>query len=133
MLIYKMGSTDDPANFRPITLQPVWYKIFASVYSSAILDFLQQNRYIDKTIQKGFWRGVDGVMEHTELLAHLLKDAKRRQRSITVTMLDLKNEIGEVQHNLIISALRYHQLPLELPLELTLELPLKFTELFKNI
>jgi len=65
VLIYKKGSTDDPANFRPIALQPVWSKLFASVYSTSILDYLEQNRYIDKSIQKGFWRGVDGVMEHT--------------------------------------------------------------------
>jgi len=121
VLIYKKGSTDDPANFRPITLQPVWYKIFASVYLPSIFDFLEQNRYIDKSLQKGFWRGVDGGMEHTELLSHLLKDAKRSQCSITVSMLDLKKEFGEVHHNLIISALHYDHLPQE------------FTELFKNI
>ena len=64
---------------------------------------------------------MDGILEHTELRAHLVKDAKRRQRSITATVLDLKNAFGEVQNNLIISALHYRHLPLE------------FTELFKNI
>lgn len=28
ILIYKKGDTNDPSNFRPITLQPVWYKSF---------------------------------------------------------------------------------------------------------
>jgi len=64
---------------------------------------------------------VGGVMEHTELLSHLLKDAKRSQRSITVAMLDLNNAFEEVHHDLIISALRYNHLPQE------------FTELIKNI
>ena len=35
ILIYKKGNTDDPANFRPVTLQPVFYKILASVIWSA--------------------------------------------------------------------------------------------------
>ena len=76
VLVYKKGCTDDPANFRPITVQPVWYKVFASVYAREMLNFLEHNNYINKNIQKGFWRGVDGVMEHTELLSHFLKDAK---------------------------------------------------------
>ena len=113
ILIYKKGDTNDPANFRPITLQPVWYKIFASVYASAIYNFMIDNSYIDKNLQKGFWKGVDGVTEHTEMLAHILNTAKREQRSVTVALLDLRNAFGEVDHNLIAASLRYHHAPLD--------------------
>ena len=51
------------------------------------------------------------MMEHTETLAHLLRDAKHAQREITVVLLDLRNAFGSVHHNLIRSALRYHHLP----------------------
>ena len=90
ILIYKIGDTNDPANFRQITLQPVWYKIFASVYASAIYNFMIDNSYIDKNLQKRFWKGVDGVTEHTEMLAHILNTAKREQRSITVALQSFK-------------------------------------------
>ena len=40
ILIYKKGDTSYPSNFRPITLQPVWYKIFASTIKSKMQDFL---------------------------------------------------------------------------------------------
>ena len=65
--MYKKGDTDDQANFRPITLQPVWYStgvIFELFSSSAISNFMID--YIDQNLQKGFWKGVDGVTEHTE-------------------------------------------------------------------
>jgi hypothetical protein len=114
ILIYKKGDTTDPANFRPITLQPVWYKIYATAYASSLYNFLQENNYLDNSLQKGFWKGVDGVTEHTELLSHLLNTAKRDQRSITVALLDLKNAFGEVHHELIATALRYHHVPTEL-------------------
>ena len=114
ILIYKKGDTTDPANFRPITLQPVWYKIYATAYASTLYNFLQENNYLDNSLQKGFWKGVDGVTEHTELLSHLLNTAKREQRSITVALLDLKNAFGEVHHELIATALRYHHVPTEL-------------------
>ena len=61
--------------------------------------------------QKGFWPGIDGVSEHTEILTHLIKDAKKHSRSLIITLLDLKNVFGEVHHELIKSALRYHHVP----------------------
>ena len=74
-------------------------------------DFLVENNYIDRSIQKGFWPKTDGVTEHTELLTHIMKDAKRNGRSLTVVLLDLRNAFGEIQHDLIRSALKYHHLP----------------------
>ena len=71
------------------------------------------NNYIDKNLQKGFWKGVDGVTEHTEMLAHILKTAKQEQRSVTVALLDLRNAFGEVNHNLIAAALKFHHAPLD--------------------
>ena len=111
ILIFKKGDTSDPSNFRPITLQPVWYKICASVMKKRMYDFLVENNYIDRSIQKGFWPKTDGVTEHTELLTHIMKDAKRNGRSLTVVLLDLRNAFGEIQHDLIRSALKYHHLP----------------------
>ena len=40
-----------------------------------------------------------------------MKEAKRHQRSIIVTLLDLRNAFGEVNHKLIDSTLRYHHVP----------------------
>jgi len=60
-----------------------------------MLDVLDRNRYINKSIQKGFWKGINGIPEHTELLAHLPKEAKRKQRSITITLLDLKTHLAK--------------------------------------
>jgi hypothetical protein len=111
ILIYKKGDTSDPANFRPITLQPVFYKILAIVMKKRMYEFLSNNHYLDKTRQKGFWPKVDGVGEHTETLTRIMNDAKRHQRSLVISLLDLRNAFGEVQHNLIRAAIRYHHLP----------------------
>ena len=77
ILIYKKGATDDPSNFRPITLQPVWHKVFTSVYTSKMYQFLNENHHLYPDTQKGFMKGVDGVIEHTELLSHILRVAER--------------------------------------------------------
>src|SRR6218665_496925 len=54
ILVYKKGETSDPANFRPITLQPVWCKIFTTILKNRVYSFLSDNDFIDKKIQKGF-------------------------------------------------------------------------------
>ena len=114
ILIHKKGDTADPGNFRPITLQPCWYKIFSKVYATAIFDYLLKNKYVDTQLQKGFWRGIDGVTEHTEILDQILKTSNREKRSIVICLLDLKNAFGEVPHQLIEKTLKYHHLPSEI-------------------
>lgn len=111
VLLYKKGPVDQPENFRPITLQPVGYKILSSVIRSRITQFLMENDFVNKSIQKGFWPRSNGVTEHTSVLTHMLEDAKRHQRSIVVTLLDLRNAFGEVSHSLIYKALTLHKIP----------------------
>ena len=41
----------------------------------------------------------------------MIRDAKLKQKSIVITLLDLKNAFGEVQHNLIHTILKYHHVP----------------------
>ena len=38
---------------------------------------------------------------------------KLKQRTLVITLLDLKNAFGEVHHNLIIEILKYHHMPNE--------------------
>jgi len=41
----------------------------------------------------------------------LINHARKKQRSITITLLDLKNAFGEVEHSLITTILKYHHIP----------------------
>jgi len=111
VLICKKGATDDPANFHPITLQPVLYKIFSSVIRLRLYSYLNINGFINKNIQKGFWGKVNRVCEHTQMLTHIMNEAKRHQRGLIVTLLDLRNAFGEVQHKLMQSSLKLHHVP----------------------
>ena len=111
ILIYKKGSSLDPANYRPITLQPVFGKIFTSIIRNRIYSFLMDNDYVETKIQKGFWNGISGTIEHTELLTHIINHARTNKRHLIVTLLDLKNAFGEVDHQLLTTVLEYHHVP----------------------
>ena len=102
---------DDPANFRPITLEPVTAKVLTSLIRNRIYAFLCKNQYIEMNIQKGFWTGISGTIEHTELMSHLINHARQKQKSPVVTLIDLKNAFGEVHHELIRAVLRFHHIP----------------------
>ena len=114
ILIYKKGSSTNPENFRPITLQPVFAKIFSSVIRNRIYSFLVKNKYIETNIQKGFWDDISGTIEHTEHLTHIINHARLHQRQVIVTLLDLRNAFGTVDHRLIQKVLDYHHIPDEI-------------------
>ena len=111
ILIHKKDETDNPANFRPVTLESVPLKVFTSCLRNKIFTFLSQNNYIEHDIQKGFTPNVSGTIEHTAHMAHIINTARTKQRSLVITLLDLKNAFGELHHNLIYEVLRYHHIP----------------------
>ncbi len=111
ILIHKKGNTNDPSNFRPITFQSVQLKVFASCLRNAIYSYLISNNFIEHSIQKGFTPNLSGTLEHTAQMADIINKAWIKQRSVVITLLDLKNAFGEVHHNLIQSVLDYHHIP----------------------
>ena len=111
ILIHKKHDTDNPANFRPITLESVPLKVFTSCLRNKIFTFLSENNYIEHEIQKGFTPNVAGTVEHTAHMAHIINSARIKQRSLVITLLDLKNAFGELHHNLIYEVLQYHHIP----------------------
>jgi hypothetical protein len=64
-----------------------------------------------QNIQKGFTPKLSGTLERTAQLAHIINKARVKQRSLVITLLDLKNAFGEVHHNLIYEVLEYHHIP----------------------
>ena len=114
ILIHKKGSTKEPGNFRPITLEPVISKILSSVIRNRIYSFVSKNNYIETNLQKGFWDGIPGTIEHTELLTYIINHSRRKQRDMVITLLDLKNAFGEVSHDLLRMTLKIHHVPEEI-------------------
>ena len=110
-LVHKAGATNDPANFRSITLESVPLKVFTSCLRNSIYHFLVQNIYIECNIQKGFTPKFSGTLEHTSQVANIINSARLKRRSLVTTLLDLKNAVGTVHHNLILEVLKFHHIP----------------------
>ena len=76
-----------------------------------MFSYLLANNFIEHEIQKGFTPRISGTFEHKAQMAYIINQARIRQRSLVITLLDLKNAFGEVHHNLIQSVLGYHHIP----------------------
>ena len=111
ILIHKKGNNNDPSNFRPITLESIPLKVFTSCLRNAVYSFLASNNFVEHNIQKGFTPTLSGTLEHTAQMADIINKARIRQSSVVITLLDLKNALGEIHHNLIQSVLDYHHIP----------------------
>ena len=111
ILIHKKGESNDPSNFRPITLESIPLKVFTSRLRNSLYSLLAANNYIEHNIQKGFTPNLSGTMEHTAKMANIINKARIKQRSLVNTLLDLKNAFGEAHHNLIQSILEHHHIP----------------------
>jgi hypothetical protein len=102
---------DDPSEFRPIAITNTLGKIFFSIISARLQDFLVKNNYISTIIQKGFLSGIPGCVEHAFSLWEALREAKEDKRAIVLSWLDLANAYGSVMHNLIQFALNWYHVP----------------------
>ena len=58
-----------------------------------------------------FWERVSGSVEHIETLTHIINNAQLKQKGCVITLLDLKNVFGEVNHQLLIETLKFHHVP----------------------
>lgn len=87
ILIHKKGNTNDPSNFRPMTLETIPLKVFTSCLRNSIYSFLIANNFIEHNIQKGFTPNLSGTLEHTAQMAHIIKKARIKQRSLVITLL----------------------------------------------
>ena len=57
--------------------------------------------------------GMSGILEHIVEMSYTINHS-RKQRMVTITLIDLKNAFREVHHSLIQSVLCYHCIPDEI-------------------
>ena len=110
-LIYKANSTDDPANFRMISLTPCLGKLFHQIMAERTATFLCKNGIIDDSMQKAFLRGINGCIEHTQTMHELLASARSNKKTIHITFFDLADAFGSVEHDLIYRIMAQYNFP----------------------
>lgn len=97
--------------FRTISLLNVEGKIFFSIISQRLSDYLLKNQYINPSVQKGGIPGVPGCLEHSGVVTQLIREAREGKGNRAVLWLDLANAYGSIPHKLVEVALGRHHVP----------------------
>ena len=68
ILIYKSVHPSNPKNFRPITLENVFLKVYTSFIRNLIFEYLKANDYIECRVQNAlFQKSVEQLNTHSSL------------------------------------------------------------------
>lgn len=111
ILLQKKADVSSPGVMRPIALLNVEGRIFFTDMQHRLSRFMIDNKYWDTQLQKGFLEKVAGCIEHSEVLMAAFQDAKRHSKPICVSLIDLANAYGSVNHPLIQFALKWYHVP----------------------
>ena len=111
VLAHKDGDTADPAMFRMIALTSTLGKPYHQIKAERMAQFMTKNGYIDEATQKAFLRGVNGCIEHTQVIQEVIQDAKQKKRMVHFSWYDLTDAYGSIPHNLIEHCLKHYNIP----------------------
>lgn len=94
-----------------ISLTSCVSKLFHQVLADRTGAYLTKNRLINSDIQKAFLKGINGCIEHNQLLQEAISFSKSKKKTLHVTFFDLADAFGSVSHTLISHSMERFKLP----------------------
>ena len=109
----KEQNAESIGQFRPISIINVICKIYMGILAKRTVAFLQNNGYIDESVQKAGIPGIPGCIEHASTIWEEIQEAKKNKKNLNVVWLDLANAYSSVPHVLLLKAMDFFHIPLE--------------------
>ena len=101
ILLYKAGDPADINNWRPLSIASCMYRVWTATLANTLQAINTQHPIFHRS-QKGFIRGVDGCLEHSQTIVELFNDANRRRKNLYTLTIDLKDAFGSIPHGYIL-------------------------------
>ena len=102
---------ENPCDFRMIALTENVAKLYHTLESTRSLSFMIKNGYLDPSAQKAFIQGVNGCVEHVQVIQEVIQHAKNNNKTVHITWFDLIDAFGSLSHMLIPHVLQHYHLP----------------------
>lgn len=110
-MVPKEENSTNIEQFRTISLLSVKGKIFFSIVTQPLTEYLLKNKYINTSVQKGEITGVPGCLEHPGVVTQLIREVQEGKDDLAVLWLDLANGYCSIPHKLVETALEWHHIP----------------------
>ena len=93
------------SNYRPIACLPLMWKLLTGIFADKIYDHLHTNSLLPDE-QKGCRKQSRGTKDQLLIDREVLKEARRKQRCLSMAWIDYKKAYDMVPHSWILETLR---------------------------
>ena len=93
------------SNYRPIACLPLMWKLLTGIFADKIYDHLHENSLLPDE-QKGCRKRSRGTKDQLLIDREVLKEARRKQRSLSMAWIDYKKAYDMVPYSWILETLR---------------------------
>jgi hypothetical protein len=104
--LHKGNSVLSVSNYRPISLLPIFSKIFERLAYNRLVHFIDENKILSQN-QFGFQRGKSTENAVTSIVSRILQ-AKEKKESSYCIFLDFAKAFDTVNHNILVEKLDYY-------------------------
>ena len=103
--------TGDPNTFRMISLTANVGKLYHTLEASRTINFMITNEYLDPSAQKAYIQGINGCVEHIQVVQETIQHAKANNKTAHITWFDLQDAFGSLPHMLIPHVFSHYHIP----------------------
>ena len=104
--LHKGGIVLSVSNYRPISLLPIFSKIFERLVYNRLIDFVEKNKIITQN-QFGFQKNKSTEMAVTSIISQITNAFEKKESSYCV-FLDFAKAFDTVNHQILIEKLNYY-------------------------
>lgn len=101
--IFKEGNSNDPGNYRPISILPILSKIYEMVIRNRMMLYLEKINFINKD-QYGFQRNANTTAACLNLIEEIYKNIEQKHKTCSV-FIDVRKAFDSVDHVMLIRKL----------------------------